>query len=83
MSLLSPAGCVPADPHLARAANPYPDARGLPYVAESVSNVFTALNRELFINQSNKTNKAFNGSVKTPGAGIKSPFTLLLAETGC
>jgi hypothetical protein len=70
MSLLSPAGCVPADPHLTRAANPCPDARGLPNVAESVSNVFTALNRELFINQSNKTNKAFNGSVETPGAGI-------------
>jgi hypothetical protein len=69
MSVLSPAGCVPADPHLARAANPYPDARGLPYVAESVSNVFTALNRELFINQSNKTNKAFKWIGKNTRSG--------------
>jgi hypothetical protein len=62
MSFSSPAACLLTDPHVggrrrsaARFAAVFPD------VAGSVANGFSLLNRELFINSSNKTNKDFNG----------------------
>jgi hypothetical protein len=52
---------MPADPHVACVqVNPLRGPCLLPDVGESVANAFRVLNRELFINSSNKTNKVFN-----------------------
>jgi hypothetical protein len=57
----SPAACARADPHVADASDfASRFAALLPDVGESVANGFSVLNRKLFINPSNKTNKVLN-----------------------